>query len=838
MYSLLAATLLSSPLGDSHSKWITLDQVYFPTKPPVQVVEELSGLDRTVLDVQVPGFLAQNVLGGDGKPYTRIQLPGWRATTLELGAPELPVLRFLVAVPPSATQIVVDESDPGLSGTTVYFDLADEDSLPEGLEPGLIYPRHEPAWDGDPHAGTPQGIPEVFHFDSSVFDGQALFPNSLVDPVYATSTMLGGVEAALVELRPFQWDPELQQLAIRSEFRVVLDHPESVSKLQTPVAKDWSELWAEMSLNYERITWSYPEDADASSSGRLLLLAQADHLDELLPLVEARQQMGLEVEFQALEELPNQTESSIRQAIGSWAQGAEAGVDSHVLLVGDVDRIPLHGPLTPNGVPSDAGYRRPLDDNPALQVFVGRLSIDDEQDLAQQIEKILNYQQLPKAAAESYRFATCAHAFDAPWATYVEFADELAESAEEWQYASGGIYTITVTVIDDDTGLEEQIALGLDALLYRGQGSAQAWPDWTASGDSLDPAQIGAYQNERPFVHYEIAPSTADLAFDDSLAEAWMAAPGGAAHVLGSAGPMQTQLGHEVGHWLGLLHPMESAVGTGKTFAATVLASELAIDGQPNGSSAQNLMHLGDPTMPLRFGASSDWVVDVPEQVVVGPNGGSVQVEVRDADGAPVDGVLVSLLIGSSTIDSSGALVQPPFQGSATTSAGVAEISFVEVAGPGDESSASSPHAGGVHFLFADGSVKSQAVEVVYVDFDDLGGAVGNTLGQLPRLQCFDEVVGGAVLEFELDDAPGFSAGTLFLGLQQNPVPYAGGFFHPLPVLLSVPFVTDAAGEANVLVGPLPPVLPPDLKLVLQAAVFHASGPGGILLSNGLAHTP
>lgn len=834
MLSLLAALALTT--DDPHQHWIPILSVGQSQQAPlVAVVDELSSADRTVVHVQLPGVLAHNVVVEGGKSFVRFELPGWSSKTAQLGAPELPVLRFALAVPPGTTQATRDDNEPGLQGVTVYLDTNDAAQLPQGLDPGQVYPVPEPAWDGDPDAGTPNGVSEVFHYDPAIYEGQALYPASNADSVVQVEPLLGGVEGVIVELRPFRWDPLLEKIEVLADFRVTFDHPDPLPGLTAEITPGTRHLVDQIALNFDELAFEYESATQAGDPSRMLMLGPSAYLDELLPLIEQRQLSGLDVEFLALEDLADTTPQTVRAAIGEWAKLASHS--GYVLLVGDVDQVPLHPAIANGGLPGDAAYRRPLDDAPEVRASVGRLSVDDEADLATQVAKIVQYERGPASNGQRRQIGLAAHVHpdSSPSSpSYEGLASELDANL------SKGAADLLPQLFLGSAGaaqasLEQALFDGLGFLLYRGQGSATAWPDWTIEGDDMSASSVKGLTNELQPLLWALAPSTADVSSEDSVGEAWMSAPGGAVSVLGAVGPTQVGQAHALARELVLLHGQGQATDTVTPLDALVVINDLNAHGSA-GSIFDRLLLLGDPAMRARVDDGLDWQVDLPSELVLGEHGGTLEVRVQDANGGPLDGALVSLLIGSSAVDAAGKLVQAPFQVDAYTENGQASLLVdVDFASLQQLGAFDSGNFAQVYVSAPDGSSTHLSVGISAAGFEDLGGAVGNTLGHLPQLVCFDELEGGAVLEFEVDHSPAFTPGVLYLALQDNPVPYAGGFFHPLPVLLPFPFVTDAAGQVSVLVGPLPAVLPADLKLVLQGALFHASGSGGILLTNGVA---
>ncbi|QDU65231.1 C25 family cysteine peptidase [Engelhardtia mirabilis] len=846
MLHLLTAAVALAATTENPKTWIPLaGSGPAGAAPTVEVVDELSGPDRTVVHVRIPGIWAETVAGGDGQAYTRLALPG-RASTLELlGAPELPVLRFRLAVPPGA-QVQAGDA-PGEPVVLVDLDQAG----PGGSALPLVYPVHEPAWDGDPDAGTPAGVPPAFHFNPTIYFGSQVFPASLVDAQIPVEPLIGGVEAALVELRPLSLDPHGGDLLVRADFQATFEHPAPVPSVLVPVTPGTAQFVEELALNYTKIEHHYYPAIPPSlgNPDRLLIVAPKAQADELLPLIAQRQLCGYDVEFRALSDLPNVSPESIRSAIGAWASTAAPGVSSFALLVGDVQTLPLHPPLSPQGLPSDAGYGTALPGAPGVRVHVGRLSVDDDADLALQIAKIVETERSGSTKNNFKQLGLACHTYHDAHVDYLAWANELAA-----QIAATGSQVVPQVVggadPDATAKLLDLVEKGLGYLLYRGQGSSAGWIDWASNGADLTALDLAQLDNDLAPIHWALAPSTADIS-SDSLAEAWMSAAGGAVAVFGAVGATESVLVHEVGHWLGLYPAQPVALAHGKLLTASELSAEQTYQHTSGGPVSERFLLLGDPAMvaPVANTSLEDdvWIdgklitaENYDSVIVVGAAGGTAHVRIGDPDGNPVDGALVSLVLGHSSIGPDGELLQPPFQRDVYTENGVAVIEIdlgaAELAAAlGFEGKGQ----GSMQILMGDGSVKfiQDSIDVQFGAVVDLGGQVPDVQGVAPQLAVPAGAVVGQPLSLELTSAPPVAFGSLFVAFEHHPLPFAGGTFHAFPVGLTFPFATDAAGHLALSLGPLPTALPPGFKLVLQAVAVDPLGPLGLVLSNGLLAT-
>ena len=821
--------------------WIDLiDSVPPGTPPTVEVVDALSNGDRTVVEVLIPGLWAESGIAADGNPYVRYALPetnsagAFTGTTDQVGAPELPTLEIVVALPPGTSEAHIDYGD--FDGPNVmYIDVTEEAGA--GVEP-LPLPRHTPGWDGDPDSGIPHGIAPGFKFDASVYGAKTSYPKERV-AVGELFVLAGGLSAVPVELRPFFYDPGQNRIGYQAHFRVAFAHPGLAGAVKT-VSRDATSPTDAFSVNSGQIKATYSKTTPAEGrTARLLMVAPTAYAGELLPLIQQRRLTGFDVELRRLETLPDTEPATVRSTLGEFLAAAPDGYDSYALLVGDVDQIPLHPPLDPNGQPGDGPYSRPLavaDE----RLHVGRLTVDDADDLVRQVQKVVRFEREQAGANEQIGLA--AHG---------EQATGIAGDAHYavWQHDFGAVLEAAGFVVEQASGTQatatpKLLEKSVDGkfLTYHGFGSAFAWPDWTLESDSLMPADVLELDNEFTPIHFAFAPRTAAVDEDDCLAEAWLAAENGAVAVVGAVTSTPTTLGYKLSRCF-----VKSWTVSGDASSPLGLhySSVLDVNDAPLADDDRWIL-VGDPglTVPLGDDAlTSDVFVDgkiiheddYDDAVVIGPTGGSLNFRVEDSTDGPSEGVLVVVVISSSEIGPNGELLPPMFQRDVYTDAnGKAEIDFIDVA-VGDGSTTTKLTAS-LNLVFGDGSVRfiSDSIDVQYGDTSNLGGGVAGSLGQAPCLWSVDLLEAGETLDLGLTDAPADETGALFLAIDSAPVPLGIGVLHAWPIAATWPFETDAAGEATFSLGPLPAQLPSGVELVLQAVVVDTGATAGFAMSNGL----
>ncbi len=139
----------------------------------------------------------------------------------------------------------------------------------------------------------------------------------------------------------------------------------------------------------------------------------------------------------------------------------------------------------------------------------------------------------------------------------------------------------------------------------------------------------------------------------------------------------------------------------------------------------------------------------------------------------------------------------------------------------------------------AGGSSLSNAFPIV-VDgppgaFQLTGPGLGSTAtGLVPQLTGEGDLgAGGAGFELFVRLAAPSTAGVLFVGLGEGDIPFKGGVFDPVPVIVEVPMTTDGVG-AFTLPAVIPFGTPAGTELVLQLWLADGGGPQGVTASNGL----
>ncbi len=330
----------------------------------------------------------------------------------------------------------------------------------------------------------------------------------------------------------------------------------------------------------------------------------------------------------------------IRDAIQNWYQSSSPLYDHYVLLVGDDTFIPLcSSPQTNNAgvVPTDDLYGSMNGDDLNEEVWVGRLSVDDADDLSNQVAKILNYENGRDFTWPYTTVGLAAHKQNAP--NKYEGAQESVRTAS--YSVTPNFVTLYGSAGTTNSDVRDLIDNGAGIICYRGHGSTGAWTGWNTSSQSFGSSDISGLANApRTPVVWSIACNNNDIRVADCVGENWMEETndGAVAHY-GATVPSWTTPNHELDR--GLFKAVFEDGITGH--AQAISAAEDQMTSAYDGDNAWMYMLLGDPEMKIKRLGALDWTVIMPEAIQVCPDGCGLTVEVYDPEGLAVKEALVSV---------------------------------------------------------------------------------------------------------------------------------------------------------------------------------------------------
>lgn len=390
-------------------------------------------------------------------------------------------------------------------------------------------------------------------------------------------------------------------------------------------------------------------------TARYLIVTEREFEDDLADFAAWKRQKGLLVKFVYVGDDADDDVSADRDEIDeylenyyhqNWCHGV------YVLLVGDIDRIPggrsdkvIAGP---DGADADSDHvYEVIGDDDHASLYVGRLSIDDADDLTVQLNKILRYEQNPALGFWPTRVTLAANSqndndnygIDPQWPS--KYAAAVNAIANYTNYTNPPTFSVRHAGAADNTTTRatnqdviDDIEAGRNMVLYRGHGSGTEWvagwdgtSDW---GDAFGTSEINELDNSAVFpIVYSIACQNNRINRSDCAGENWMSRVGGGSVAYWSASVNSyTSENHERAKGI-----FKAIYERGVTRLGPALATAERISSNTYGDNIywQNntfcYLLLGDPEMTIRRSPVLHPFLVVPELIEI-PQG--IRINLRD----------------------------------------------------------------------------------------------------------------------------------------------------------------------------------------------------------------
>ena len=813
----LTATSTSAQPGGG-PVWVALDGLPEGQPADVQLVFSDSNATRTTMQVTIHGFWREDVLGPDGTTYQRLDFPGLEPMRTP-GAPALPEARMLLAVG-------TDASNADFVSESV---LSQQFVSNINVAPAAI-PGEDEEWDPtwNPGPGDPNGTPEGWALDTSIYGNPGQWPAD--DGVGgAVQPVAGPVSGASVAGYPVAWDVGAKRLIVKKQVQFVWDHVGAASD-GLVITKLKDKLYTAVFANWGKAKTFYPLEPWVYHS-RYLIVAQPFWWDTLEPFVKLKKAQGYQVTLDT--SLPD--DASIRQVIDDWYQAGDPGMDHYCLLVGDTYLL-NQGVVTPGGetVNTDDvfGCIGPI--NQSKEVIVGRLSVDNDVDLANQLDKIIKYQVSPVPGGRYDTALLVSHAQEYPGkyaASHTKVLNASYSHPPSFMFSYGGTGATNAQVTNFITSGFAGDGLGLVA--YRGHGSTSAWTGWNLAGEDWHSNNVMSLNNPLKPIVWAITCTNGNLAWNaggtqDCIAEVWMEVANGAVASYAATRTTETTPNHYLNEKL-----FKVVFDQGiTTHGLAIEAAEAGVWAHwPGNKNPWCYLLLGDPSMTIRRDPVAEiLVVNLPAFLTMEDtnNEVSLQALVDSPFGmAPMqDGLLsfhkASFLKGEAD-EQAGA-----FWLGEDTAEGTLPLSF------------STP--GTLNVCVRDGN-GNQALHAIPILMGSAWSDTGNALAganAAPAMAGMGPLTGNTPVSLLITGATPGATAWLCMGIAALNVPFKGGVLVPdiNPPGGVLPLPTNELGNA-VLAGTWPAGVPSGAAFFFQSWFVDASGPKGYTATNGLrAVTP
>jgi hypothetical protein len=577
----------------------------------------------------------------DGADWAVVQVPGSH-NLMERGLPSMPYL---------STEYLLDRTG-GVDLELVNAKVREIDLAGYGIS-GVA-----PSKGHFDRSTDPRTVPWVF--EEKVYQGTTRYPDA--DVWVDRPAIAGPLRAQTLRFPVARWRPDTNTLVVVEEawFRVVEQpHAENPRVGRDRPMNGLFDAVARLhAVNYEQVRGRYIPFVE---TGRLVIIADDDFVDEVAPLADWEELVGYPTLL-----VPVSTAGANATAIKSYLQGIYDSAEglTWIILVGDSQQIPtLTGVM--EGADCDPCFTKLEGADNRPDASISRISAQTGEQVTIQVNKILDYEQLPDSGSAGAWYAkafgvagddTGGSPSYTDWERMDFLRNDLIDPAYHFTefdqlYHSPSKAAVAASVND-----------GRSQGFYIGHGSKTAW---VTSGFSVTDVNNMLTNSETLPIVWSVACVNGDfVGGSDCFAEAWLKKDGGGAVSFEAATtneswvpPCDAQRG--VVDALRL----ETAFTTG---GQHVNGKLYCMDVNGDSNSSQGTMFMEQSTL---FGAATMWprtsepmLPDEPDDFVVAGGSATLTVKVGGAPFAKAGGAIVSFydetgginVLGSGLIDDSG----------------------------------------------------------------------------------------------------------------------------------------------------------------------------------------
>jgi hypothetical protein len=458
---------------------------------------------------------------------------------------------------------------------------------------------------------NPDDVPFEF---GDVYNEDAWFPEeiaSLREPY-----ILRDYRGQVVEIYPIQYNPVQKIMRFYTDItvEVVPEGEGSINciyrdELPTKVDYDFKTIYKRHFINFGKSDRYDP----VGEQGNLLIISYDGFTDEMQPFVEWKLMKGIPTEMEKVSEIGDA--NAIKTYIEDYYN--DYGL-TFVLLVGDVAQVPTL--YVSGSLASDPSFTYIVGGDHYPDLFVGRFSAQNSDQVNTQVERSIEYEKIPYLGAEWYHKGTGVASNQGP-GDDGEYDDQHMDVIRD--KLMNYLYT-EVDQIYDPYATSSMVSDGLNdgrsVVNYCGHGSPTGWG---SSGFNTGDINSLVNDNMLPYVTCVACNNGQFDDYDECFCEAWLRAtnngePTGAIAATGSSKsmswspPMDAQdefidlivetypdnIKHTIGgiHYNGVMH-MNDEYGS-------------------SGYSETDTWHVfGDPSLQIRTDTPADMAVTRDEEI-------------------------------------------------------------------------------------------------------------------------------------------------------------------------------------------------------------------------------
>ncbi len=449
--------------------------------------------DTISINYQIHEYSSENIII-DGNTYLKIVLDD-ESNIMIKGKPELPnVCRSIIIPDNSKMEIEVKQSQ--------YKEFDNVRIIPsKGHLPRSVNPEE-----------TPYEFDEIYNEDK-------WFPEEIAE--LREPYILRDFRGIVVEVNPFQYNPFEKKLRFYNDVTIEIysDGPDTTNiinrnNLPLKIDRDFSQIYTNHFINLQTIFDNQYNPVE--EQGNMLVITYDDFWDSMIPFVQWKNMRGIPIEMVNVSTIGNA--NAIKTYIENYYN--DYGL-AFVLLVGDAAQVPTlyTSPYTSSA--SDPSYSYIVGDDNYQDLFVGRFSAQNTDQLATQVERSIEYEKYPQSGADWYHNGTGIASNQGPGddGEYDdEHMDNIRDDLLDYTYSIvDQIYDPTAT----SSMVTEAINDGRSTVNYCGHGSPTSWG---TTGFSNNNVNALTNDNMLPFISSVACNNGEFDSYDTCFAEAWLRA--------------------------------------------------------------------------------------------------------------------------------------------------------------------------------------------------------------------------------------------------------------------------------------------------------------------------
>ncbi len=330
---------------------------------------------------------------------------------------------------------------------------------------------------------------------------------------------------------PFQYNPKTQTLKVYSEIivKVFADGKGKINVLPAKahpqkISYEFHQIYKHHFLNYG---YYAPKYTPLEEEGNMLIICYDDFVDAMQDFVVWKNTIGRPCEIVPFSEVGS-TANDIKNYVSNYYNNNGL---TYLLLVGDAQQIPTNEDDPNLGGPSDNAYGYLAGDDHYQEIFVGRFSATNTDQVATMVQRTINYEKGDQLAA-NWLNRTLAIASDQGEGqgddgeadyqharnmqtdllnyTYVEPPYELFDGSQGGQDAPGN---------PTPTDVANVVNSGVGIITYTGHGDVDMW---VSSGFSVSDVQNLTNANQLPFIWSVACVNGEFVNTSECFAESWL----------------------------------------------------------------------------------------------------------------------------------------------------------------------------------------------------------------------------------------------------------------------------------------------------------------------------